>query len=186
MGLDGLVLTEHGILWREDKLAPLRDEAAEQGILILAGQEVTCMEQGRRQDFLVFGPDESLGTSDKAEEMIRRVHDEGGVVVAAHPFKPSRLGVGYHGVGDNVYDLEVDAIELYHPEQDQKAQEKVRLAARFLDVPMTGGSDAHEIYRLGACATRFFNQVTSIQDLITEIRARRLEALNGVRPLPGP
>lgn len=179
VGLDGLVLAEHGILWREEKLAPLRDEAANHDLVILAGQEVTCVDAGRRQDFLVFGMNESMGTSPSPQELIERVHDQGGVVVAAHPFKPSRLGTGYHGAGDDIYDLEIDAVELYHPDHNQAAREKVRAAADALGIPVTGGSDAHEIYDLGANATRFQVRLNTIEDLIAEIRAGRVEPLNG-------
>ena len=179
VGLDGLVLTEHGILWKENKLAPLRDKAAEHGLLLMAGQEITCMEMGRRQDFLVFGVGESLGASLRVHDLIQRVHEEGGVIVAAHPFKPSRLRDGYHGVGEAIYDLTLDGVELYHPEQDKEARQKVRAAARKLGIPMTGGSDAHEIYQLGECSTRFFNPVRDLEDLVGEIRAGRIEALNG-------
>ena len=179
-GLDGLSLTEHGILWPQDKLAPLQEQAADQGLVLLAGQEITCMERGRRQDFLVFGITVSLGAFDSALKLIERVHGEGGVIVAAHPFKPSRLGVGYHGVGDDIGELDIDAVELYHPDHDQTARAKVRAAATALGIPMTGGSDAHDLYRLGACSTRFFNPIQSVEDLMREIRAGRLEALNGL------
>ncbi len=178
-GVNGLVLTEHGILWKPEKLEPLQEEAAKREILILAGQEVTCMDMGKRQDFLIFGLDESLGTRGLAKDLVNEAHDKGGLVIAAHPFKPSRLGVGYHGAGDDIYHLGVDAVELLHPSHDNIAREKVRAAAENLSIPMTGGSDAHEIYQLGAYATRFFDEVETMADLIQGIRAGRIEAVNG-------
>ncbi|MBU2551521.1 MAG: hypothetical protein KKB20_24130 [Proteobacteria bacterium] len=181
VGLDGLALTEHGILWPEDKLAPLREKAAEIGLLLLAGQEITCLERGRRQDFLVFGMTVSLGSLESPLELIERVHGEGGVVVAAHPFKPSRLGAGYHGVGDDIVDLAIDAVELFHPDHDRQARAKVRAAAKILNIPMTGGSDSHALYSLGYCSTRFFNPIRTEDDLVREIRAGRMEPLNGLK-----
>ncbi len=179
VGLDGLVLTEHGILWRQEKIAPLQEEAAKHGLLILAGQEISCFHGGRRKDFLVFGIDTSLGSAGTPEELIDLVHDQGGLVVAAHPFKPSRLGVGYHGAGDEIRSLNLDAVELYHPDHDEQAREKVRSAAEELGIPMTGGGDAHELYHLGSNSTRFLNRVSTVDDLVNEIREGRVEPLNG-------
>lgn len=187
VGLHGVVLTEHGILWRSEKLAPLVDLAGVRGLLLLAGQEVTCFHRGRRQgDFLVFGLDYSLGSNLAAKEMIERVHGEGGVVVAAHPYKPSRLGVSYYGAGDEIYDLQLDALELYHPEHDEEARRKVKLAAGRLGIPMTGGSDAHELYQVGVCCTKFSKEIASMEDLVEALRQGDIEPLNGVpgRALP--
>lgn len=178
-GIHGLVLTEHGILWKPEKLQPLQEEAAKRGILILAGQEITCMEMGKRQDFLIFGLNESLGTRGLAKDLVNEAHDKGGLVIAAHPFKPSRLGVGYHGAGDDIYHLGVDAIELLHPSHDNIAREKVKAAAHDLNIPVTGGSDAHEIYQLGKYATRFFDKVETMEDLIQVINTGKLEPVNG-------
>ena len=179
-GLQGLLLTEHGILWKADRLNPLKECAAEQGLVLLAWQEVTCLEQGRRKDFLVIGVEQSLGGRLSPRELIERVHGEGGVVIAAHPFKPSRLGVGYHGIGDEVYDLDVDAVELLHPDHDERARGKVEAVAEDKGIPMTGGSDAHELYQLGTFATRFQDPITTVEDLVREIRAGRIEPVNGV------
>jgi predicted metal-dependent phosphoesterase TrpH len=178
-GLEGLVLTEHGILWREDRLAVLREEAGAKGLLILAGQEITCLEQGRRKDFLVFGVDRSLSSNQSPAELVAGVHGEGGVIVAAHPFKPSRLGAGYHGIGEEIYDLDVDAVEVLHPEHDEKARERAAAAAREKGIPATGGSDAHERERLGTFATRFLDPVNSMPDLVRGIHEGRVEPVQG-------
>jgi predicted metal-dependent phosphoesterase TrpH len=181
VGLAGIVLTEHHILWPEEKLAPLRDAFLRGGVLLLAGQEVTCFQKGRRQgDFLVFGAGRSLGGNRSAQEMIRIVHGEGGAVVAAHPFKPSRLGAHYYGAGEEVQGLDLDGLELYHPDHDGPARERVRMAAARKNIPMTGGSDAHEIQQVGNFATRFEGKIGSLEDLVRELRAGRIQPVDGV------
>jgi hypothetical protein len=183
VGLDGVVLTEHGIRWGDEKLKPFRARAEAMGIVLLTGQEVTCFRQGRRQgDYLVFGVDRSLGSNMSAQELIRIVHGEGGAVVAAHPYKPSRLGVSYYGAGDEVYELGLDGLELCHPEQDGAARARVRAAALHLGIPMTGGSDAHELHQVGGCCTRFAGPVTSMEDLVRELLHGGVEALSGMPP----
>jgi predicted metal-dependent phosphoesterase TrpH len=189
-GLDGVVLTEHGILWRAEKFAPLMEEAAKQGLVLLVGQEITCLNAGRSQDFLVFGLKDGLRADRTAKDLIDRVHDLGGVVVAAHPYRASRLGVGYHGAADELYNLPVDAVELYHPDHNEEAHRKVRSLARALGIPMTGGSDAHELAQVGAHATRFFKPVATVEHLVAEIRAANLEPVEGPlyqshREIPG-
>ena len=183
-GLQGLVLTEHGILWPKDKLECLRETASSRGLLILAGQEITCLDRGRRQDFLVFGMKKSLGTAASARALIETVHGEGGLVIAAHPYKPSRLGTGYHGAGDDIYDLEVDALELLHPNHNPEARAKVLAAAETKGIPMTGGSDAHDIYEVGLYCTSFPDNVENMDQLIEAIRNGRIRPENGTRHAP--
>jgi hypothetical protein len=180
-GLQGLVLTEHGILWPADKLDGLRQGAASRGLLILAGQEITCLDRGRRQDFLVLGMNRSLGTASSAQALIEMVHHEGGLVIAAHPYKPSRLGTGYHGAGDDIYELDVDALELFHPNHNQVAREKVLAAAESKGLPMTGGSDAHDIYEVGLYCTRFPDHVSNMDQLMEAIRSGQVSPENGSR-----
>jgi hypothetical protein len=134
---------------------------------------------GKRQDFLVFGLDESLGTRGSAKDLVKEAHDRGGLVIAAHPFKPSRLGVGYHGAGDDIYELDVDALELFHPSHDQEARQKVRVAAQAMDIPMTAGSDAHELYQVGAFGVKFPDPVETIWDIMEQIRSGNAEPVNG-------
>jgi predicted metal-dependent phosphoesterase TrpH len=178
-GLDGLVLTEHGILWPDDKLAPLRELASTHGLVLLAGQEVTCLDKGTRQDFLVFGLDHSYGAGSSPEDLIKTVHAEGGIVVAAHPFKPSRLGVGYHGAGELIHSLDLDGVETLHPDHDDQARQKAADAAKNRGIPATGGSDAHDLFQVGVYATRFEKSVTTIQELIEQIRSGNVLPVNG-------
>lgn len=182
-GLDGLVLTEHGRIWPHEPLARLRESAAALGILILSGQEITCLHKGRRLDFLVFGVPESLGFGTDPASLVDSVHSSGGVIVAAHPYKPSRLGVGYHGAGDEILNLNLDAIELYHPDHDRAAEERVRFAAAKLSCPMTGGSDAHEPERIGTKGTRFLTKVTDLNDFMTAIRQGLIEPVHSISNL---
>jgi hypothetical protein len=46
-----------------------------------------------------------------------------------------------------------------------------------LGLPGTGGSDAHQVHEIGACLTLFENEVRNEEDLIREIRAGRIRAM---------
>src|SRR4051812_47495561 len=83
VGLDGIVITEHDRLWPEDELAQLQAKA--HGLVVLAGVEVT----GRGGDVLCYGVNDlsKLRRGVSWPELTREVHRQGGVCVAAHPYR---------------------------------------------------------------------------------------------------
>jgi predicted metal-dependent phosphoesterase TrpH len=171
IGLDGIALTEHGIRWPDEMVKSLFTKTGINDLMVVIGQEVTCFHKGRREgDFLVFGVNESLGSNISAKQLIERVHGEAGIVIPAHPYKRSRIGDSYYGIGDGLYNLEIDAIELYHPEHDEDAIMKVKEASMKMGLPMTGGSDAHDIFMVGACTTLFLKEIKDERDFIDAIR----------------
>lgn len=177
--LNGLALTEHGIRWPDEKFAPLREIADSLGLVLLRGQEVQTYsaQNGLEGEFLVFGVQKSLLADLSAKELVKRVHGEGGILIAAHPFKLSRLGRRkYYGLGEKIYELEIDALELYHPHHGGEALRQAREAMAKMGLPGTGSSDAHQIQEVGLCVTLFERPVYSEEDLIREIRAGRIQA----------
>ena len=177
--LDGIAITEHGIRWPDAKFAELQRLAEPQGLLLINGQEVhtSSPRNGMEGEFLVFGVRKSLGADFSAKELVERVHGEGGILIAAHPYKWSRLGRDrYYGAGDRIYELALDAVELYHPHHDAASLTKVREAMKDLGLPGTGGSDAHQVHDIGRCVTVFKNKVWGEEDFIREIRAGNIQA----------
>lgn len=177
-GLDGIALTEHGILWPKDALDDLRESARRVDLALFAGQEVSCLTGGVRLDFLVFGVDQSIGSANSPPHLADFVHQRRGVLIAAHPFKPSRLGVGFQGVGEDIRRLSIDAVEYYHPSHDESARERVMSAAHARGLPLTGGGDAHELDQVGRYATRFLKPISAVADMVVEIRAGRIAAVD--------
>jgi predicted metal-dependent phosphoesterase TrpH len=179
LNLDGLALTEHGLRWPDDKFDRLRRVADPWGLILLRGQEISTYSSinGPEGEFLVFGIKRSLTADLSAQELVKRVHGEGGILIAAHPFKLSRLGrKKYYGAGERIYELELDALELYHPDHDEEALLKVQQAMAKLGLPGTGSSDAHQIHEVGLCVTIFERPIFSEADLVREIRAGRIQA----------
>ena len=177
--LEGFAVTEHGMRWPDEEFDKWRKTAARRGIVLINGQEInTCNSANRSEgEFLVFGLRRSLTQACSAVELVDIVHDEGGVIIAAHPYKLSRGGKShYYGAGDLVYQLNLDGIELCHPDHSETAMKKVQKAMDELKIPGTGGSDAHKILNIGSCVTIFENDVNSEEDFIREIRAGRIRA----------
>lgn len=179
ISLDGLAITEHGMRWPDDKFDELRRLADSHGILLINGQEIyTAGPHNKLEgEFLVFGIKRSLTGHYSAKELVDVVHTEGGILIAAHPYKLSRNGRShYYGSGDRIYDLQVDAIELCHPDHDDRALKKAGMAMEKLGLPGTGGSDAHKIFALGSCVTLFENEIMNENDFIREIRLGNIRA----------
>lgn len=182
IGLNGIALTEHGTRWPEAKLDALRLKTGIDDLVIVSGQEITCYNRKwRRQgDFLVFGVRGSLGSNISARELIKIAHGDGGIVITAHPYKRSRSGDEYYGIADGMLDLDIDGIELYHPEHDEEAVFKVKEASRRMGgLPLTGGSDAHVLSAVGACTTVFQQDVWNEAQFVEVLRAGRITAQRG-------
>jgi hypothetical protein len=177
--LGGLAITEHGMRWPDDEFALLRSLAEPHGIVLINGSEVYTENEEKKSEgeYLVFGLRSSLTGRYSASLLANRVHEEGGIIIAAHPYKLSRGGKShYYGAGDLVYKLRLDAIELCHPDHGDMAMDKVRKAMETLNIPGTGGSDAHKIFNIGACVTVFENNIFDERDFIREIRSGNIRA----------
>ncbi|OPY09317.1 MAG: PHP domain protein [Syntrophaceae bacterium PtaB.Bin095] len=185
IGLDGIALTEHGIRWTDEDIAALRSRAKDEHLLVLPGEEAACYDRsGRFQgEFLVFGYPRSLGSSRSIEDLSELVHGEGGVILAAHPFKKTKTGEGFYGAGYGVYDYSLDGLETAHPSYDADSASLARAAEQSLKIAGIGSSDAHDLRSVGLCRTRFFDVLTDLASLCRAIRERRLEALSQVRLL---
>jgi predicted metal-dependent phosphoesterase TrpH len=178
-GLQGIALTEHGVRWPDEKFDELRRLADPHGLILINGQEIlaSSSRNGMEGEFLVFGLRKSLWGSFSAKDLVERVHGEGGIIIAAHPYKLSRGGKNhYYGAGNLIYELALDALELYHPSHNERALAKVRKAMEDLGLPGTGSSDAHKIFEVGSFVTFFDNKIGGEEDFIREIRNGKVRA----------
>lgn len=188
LGLHGIALTEHGVRWPDQKFDQLRKLADPHGLILINGQEILASSprSGMEGEFLVFGMKKSLVGNFSARDLAERIHGEGGILIAAHPYKLSRGGKHhYYGAGNLIYELSLDALELYHPGHTERALAKVRKAMKDLGLPGTGSSDAHKIFEVGSFVTLFGNEIRGEEDLIREIRKGRIEA-GKISPDPQP
>ena len=178
-GLSGIALTEHGMRWPDAEFEALRKQGEAQGIVLINGQEIHAKDnRGHSEgEYLIFGLGRSVTETRAAADLIETVHAEGGIAIAAHPYKLSRGGRShYYGAGDLIYQMKLDGIEFCHPDHGESALKKVRRAMEELHIPGTGGSDAHKILNIGAYVTVFQNPVRNEEEFIREIRAGRIRA----------
>ncbi|HOS95250.1 MAG TPA: PHP domain-containing protein [Armatimonadota bacterium] len=179
-GLDAIVITDHDHLYPERELVRRVDEAQVDGLVALAAQEVSTWDRsGWRGDFLVFGAPQAKGRM-TPEELIEWAHAHGAVVVAAHPYRNGPR------IGDQLYHLDVDGVEVINGSDPPEAVEPARAVAEERGLARTGGSDAHRAEQVGRCVTVFDGQVRSIADIVSGIRARRCSPRQGAHVVPGP
>lgn len=166
IGLDGIVITEHDNLWPEDELEELR--AAAPGLVVLGGVEVS----GRNGDLLCYGVNNlrELRRGGRWNDLCREVTRQGGVAVAAHPF---RWGQDFEGLLEQEQP-DLGGLEMMSNNMDPELR---RLTANFFEhnpaFATLGNSDAHEVYVVGCCYTEFDAVVGNSDDLVRAIRGRK-------------
>ncbi len=185
-GLDGVAFTDLNTL---DGLEEIRAAGREEGLLALCGAEIAT----DRGHYLCFFPDPAKvppppqvfgsATPWPAREVLAKVRELGGAVVAAHPYdktveKPS---------GDFIFTLDgLAAIEGLNVRRGGAANDLAVEAADHMSLPCTGGSGALDaLDPIGKAATLFKEPVASEADLVRQLRAGSVFCVAiGVSPAP--
>ena len=172
LGLDGICLTEHQVVWQPDEIAELAQETP---VKIFRGNEFTT-NQG---DILVFGYEEDIKELLTIEELRDRVAAAGGFMIAAHPFRGFKtFGIGQlqmtveQACSRKMFDY-VDALEIRNGKVSDEENEMAARVADRLGLPGTAGSDAHRLDEVGKWVTDFERAIENEQELIEELRAGR-------------
>lgn len=161
-GLDGICITDHESMGLREYAA---EYSAKTGFPIFVGIEYYSL-QG---DILAFGIDSFPEERVSAQEFIDCVHAQGGVVISAHPFRHNR-----RGLEQNLDTLKgVDAIEILNGSTLPDATMVAVQYARKYGFAVTGGSDCHYTYKVGASATYFEDDIRTMDDLVAAIKNKR-------------
>ncbi|OYT54774.1 MAG: metal-dependent phosphoesterase [Candidatus Altiarchaeales archaeon ex4484_2] len=163
IGLDGLAITDHNEI--KGSLEALKYSTRD--FTVVPGVEVSSHEG----HILCLGIMENVDKYLPAAEVIDRVHDLGGIAIAAHPFDRLRSGVG-----DLIYELDFDAVELYngHTLLSTRRLEKI---AKEINKPVTGGSDAHIMDDIGCVYIKVGD------DVLDSIKKGRIEIVSNISKL---
>ena len=156
----------------EGALLAVEDLQQKHGFLILRGNEIIT-DQG---DMLVFGLDADIQGVVKLGDLREEVTRAGGFIIVPHPFRGFlTFGVGEVGLTPekamerSLFKL-VDAVEVLNGKVTEKENDFASRVAAGLGLPVTGGSDAHEISEVGGYATRFPEAIKSERDLIDALK----------------
>jgi len=174
--LDGICLTEHQVLWDMDDVEKL---AKEGGIKIFRGNEFTT-NQG---DILVFGFYKDIKELLMIQKLREEVKAAGGFMIAAHPFR----GFKTFGIGQLQMTVEqacqrkalefVDALEVGNGKLSPDENDMARKVSEKLDLPGTGGSDAHRVDEVGKWVTVFEKEIRDEHELVQALQAGRYTAV---------
>lgn len=181
-GLDGICFTEHDWHWREEDIARLSQE---HDFPVFQGMEISS-DEGH---LLVFGLAEYKFGMHHAEFVRKLVDEAGGVIILAHPY---RRQVKYNSNPDqlldsvcsnHIFDL-VDAIEVLNGGSNAKENAFAAKLCDRLNLAGVGGSDAHGLSDIPSYATRFDRRISTVEELITELKEGRFRPVNLREPDP--
>jgi predicted metal-dependent phosphoesterase TrpH len=174
IGLDAICLTDHNHLWDAAQVEELRRK---HDFLILRGNEITTA-QG---DMVVFGLERDPQGIITLEDLHQMAAGEGGFIIAAHPFR-GFLTVGVDELGLPVEKASqrpmfklVQALETLNSKVTEKENRFSAQVAQALNLPATGGSDAHLSTEVGIYATRFEKVIHNERELIAALQSGRFQ-----------
>ncbi|HXZ89630.1 MAG TPA: CehA/McbA family metallohydrolase [Candidatus Dormibacteraeota bacterium] len=157
-GLDGVAVTEH------NKFDPPKLAA-----LTVPGIEISS----REGHIIALGIQEMIQPRQSADDTIRQIRNQDGVVVIPHPYDPvceciklSRLKT----TPDAVETVNADALSFYI------SNWLARRDADKLKLPQVGGSDSHIPQTVGDAYTVIDANSPSTKDILEAIRAGRVRA----------
>lgn len=137
LDLQGVAITDHN---RTEGSEEAQQLARDVGLLVLPGMELSA----RRGHILVYGLQEPVPPRLPAAEAVDRVHEQGGLAVAAHPYR------FWSGVGEAVVrEARFHGIEGLNARTIQRDNQRAERLAKDLRLPMTAGSDAHRLEDVG-------------------------------------
>lgn len=164
VGLEALVITEHGVIWSEEEIAEQR--ACFPQLVILRGIEVTSAEG---DDYLVYGVTDPtvFRVGMDAEALVAVVKQSAGAIILAHPF---RYGPDVPVVLNR---SGITGIELLSNNIHNYAHHQAHDLAQRLGLPGTAASDGHHVDTLGMYGMTLSRPVTNERELARELRSRR-------------
>lgn len=158
--LDGICITDHHVIDPLKGLSSL-------GITVLFGVEITTGEG----DILAYGISKMPLKRDSAAEVINFIHKNDGVAVCAHPYSPRHFSFN-----DHLYEFDFDAIEV-NGSMAKKYNVLAKRAAKIMDLPTIGGSDAHSKNQLNTMSTSFSIPIKTIEDVVYAIKNKKCKAV---------
>lgn len=170
-GIHGVLLTEHDVLWSSDALARLRRHLT--GVRrIYRGIEVSC-DEGH---FIAVGieRDDELAAGMPVRTLLAVVHDVGGAVIWAHPFRPARTGIPCLIPSDAPDDI--DAVEVFSTVTNEEMSRHALDMAHGRSWHAVAGSDAHNPDFVGVAVTGFAEPPADETALATAIRQGAVQA----------
>lgn len=158
-GLDALCITDHDSLYWRRRIEGYQKKT---DVLLIVGVEIFTLDG----DLLCFGIDTLPKKRMRAKETIAYVKKQGGVCIAAHPYRENN-----RGLGDLIYQLdELTAVEGLNGRTKTYNNRKAMALSRNFNLKVVGGSDAHTPEEVGQWATYFNNEISNEKQFIESLK----------------
>lgn len=156
-GLDAVAITDHDSMKGIPRAV---EEGKRLGVLVIPGCEISS----RSGHILAYGITEEIPPNLSAEETIERIHEQGGVAVAAHPFS----GFGVSLMFDAL-ELPFEGVEVWNASvMDAWQNALAEKLADHMGAAKLAGSDAHSREMVGYGITEL--PEGDVDDVIEAIR----------------
>lgn len=154
-----------------------REEGAKIGLDVFFGFEYGY----HGADFLVYNLDKEwlLAHEDidriPPEEAFAQIHQDGGFIVHAHPFREA----DYLGRRIQLFPKDVDGVETVNGGQLKSPwmNERAAVYAKMYDLPVTAGSDSHHLSALFRSSVETQEPIETPGDYLKRMREGRLKLL---------
>ncbi|UCD04357.1 MAG: CehA/McbA family metallohydrolase [Candidatus Woesearchaeota archaeon] len=141
-GLDGITIADHNTMSAIKEAKKIADDV---GLLLIPGQEISTTSG----HIVALNIKKPIKKGLSPEETIKRIHKQGGLAVAAHPY-----AFIFHrqSLRDKVKELDLDAIEAFNSANLIENKKAIQVANE-LDMVQVAGSDAHILSEIGRAYT---------------------------------
>ncbi|MFC2175193.1 CehA/McbA family metallohydrolase [archaeon] len=160
LGFAGFALADHNSVAGNKEAARLAKKA---GLIFIPGTEVST-EEGH---LIGLGVKKVIRAYLPAVETVEKIHKQGGLAIAAHPYDFTR-----RGMGEIFRDVGVDGIETINGKTFIGNSRAVK-AAKAMNFAVIGGSDAHTKAEMGSAWTECG------KDVLGAIRKKKTTAHGG-------
>lgn len=162
IGLDAICITDHDSNSAKEYA---REYGKKNNFKIFVGAEILTYEG----DIVVFGLEDLPKEKMHAQELIDLVNSNGGVTIAAHPFRENN-----RGCGKQLKELNgLTAIEVFNG--STRAYNNLYAFAHAVELGLAtvAASDCHEAETVGRYCTIFPDNIETEQDLINAIKNKQ-------------
>jgi len=159
MKMAGIAITDHNTV--DFHLSKIDGE----GLLIIPGVEIST----KSGHIIGLGLKETIPKRLSIEETTERIIELGGYPIVSHPFDFTRKEIG-----KKIRRLKGIAVEALNGSSPVSLfNNKAEAYAKANNLPITGGSDSHRVKDIGMAYTISEQEISSVDDLIEEIRKRK-------------
>ena len=159
LGLSGIALTDHNTTKGWDKASK---EAKRIGLVFIPGVELKTGEG----HLIALGISEDIESYLPLDETIERIHEQGGLAIAPHPFDLKGDGIK-NGIE------KADVVEVFNAMNLDKLSNRVaEKRAKELSKPMIVGSDAHSLDMIGYAVN--ISEATDMDSFLDDVKQGKL------------